>query len=256
MDNTLLIALVVILITSGAVLIVRRNTDGLITSVTSRNGKKLNRDPTFIIAGPSSSGKTSLFSLLTTDEIKPTLMSQQPNIALDFLLPSATKNFKFKLIEFPGHPKLQHDLFQTLRDSIDIRGLIFLVDSTVDPKELTTTAELLYEVLKITERRQAGVDILIACNKSESFASRPPMKIKQALEKEIDSIMLRKKKSLANVSTQGDSHLDHETHALDIDPAGGFKFECLEGTVDALDGSVLKNKVVNWKSWIDLHAVN
>ncbi|SCU88072.1 LADA_0E08020g1_1 [Lachancea dasiensis] len=257
LSNTVLGSLLVILITSALLLIVHKNSTNVIPGL-----KVSNRDPTFIIAGPSGSGKTSLFNMLTTDTFKPTLMSQSPNIAEDYMLPSTSKSFKFKLMEFPGHVKLRYRLFEALKESTHLKGLLFVVDSTVDPQKLTETAELLYEILMLTERFPDGVDILIACNKSESFSSRPPLKIKTALEKEISKIIERKAKSLSavhkndGVSDGNDTEEDVHPNSLEIQGGHQFTFDALDGNVTASAGSVLKCQVDKWECWIDEKSVN
>ncbi|CUS23677.1 LAQU0S11e01794g1_1 [Lachancea quebecensis] len=256
LSNTVLVALLIVLISSAVLLIVQKNSANVIPGY-----KVSNRDPTFIIAGPSSSGKTSLFNLLTTDAQKPTVMSQEPNVAEDYMLPSTAKSFRFKLMEFPGHLKLRYRLYDTLKDSSSLKGLIFVVDSTVDPQKLTETAEFLYEILGLTERFPDGVDILIACNKSESFSARPPLKIRDALEKEIGKIIERRARSLASVKkADTTSGVEDEDGAMpqSVEFQGNheFKFDALDGNVDALDGSVLKGQVEKWECWIDERAVN
>nr|2GED_A Chain A, Signal recognition particle receptor beta subunit [Saccharomyces cerevisiae]2GED_B Chain B, Signal recognition particle receptor beta subunit [Saccharomyces cerevisiae] len=145
--------------------------------------------PSIIIAGPQNSGKTSLLTLLTTDSVRPTVVSQEPLSAADYDGSGVT------LVDFPGHVKLRYKLSDYLKTRAKfVKGLIFMVDSTVDPKKLTTTAEFLVDILSITESScENGIDILIACNKSELFTARPPSKIKDALESEIQKVIERRK---------------------------------------------------------------
>lgn len=60
MSTVILFSIVLVLITSALLLILQK------TAVNVLPGAKkiTNRDPTFIIAGPSNSGKTSLFTLV------------------------------------------------------------------------------------------------------------------------------------------------------------------------------------------------
>ncbi|SCV05532.1 LANO_0H09560g1_1 [Lachancea nothofagi CBS 11611] len=256
LSNAVLVSLLIILISTALFLIVHKNAANVIPG-----HRVLNRDPTFIIAGPSGSGKTSLFNMLTTDSFKPTVMSQVPNVAEDYMLPSNVKSFKFKLMEFPGHVKLRYRLFDTLKESTYLKGLIFVVDSTIDPQKLTETAEFFYEILMLTERFPEGVDVMIACNKSESFSSRPPLKIRDALEKEIGKIIERKAKSLSAVKKPDKNlsgHDEDESNPNSLEFQGGhdFKFDALDGNIDALDGSVLKSQIDKWECWIDERSVN
>ena len=213
----------------------------------------INKKPTLFVAGPSNSGKSTLFGWLTTETLKNTVISQEPNVANDFLLESGDKIVK--LIEFPGHLKLRYKLLNSLKNSTNIKGLMYVIDSTVDPKELVETAEFLYQILNITENRtHNGVKILIACNKSESFTARPPQKIKDVLELEITEIIKRKKQSLGTVHKAVNTNNEDEENATEneqvLDSLKVFKFDALEGNVTVLDGSVTKNKLNKWKDWM------
>lgn len=170
------------------------------------------------------------------------------------------KNYESKvsLIDFPGHVKLHYKLLDALRDTEHIKGLVFVIDATTDPKKLTDTAEFLLDILTVTEVAKEPVDILLACNKSESFTARPPAKIKEALEREIGFAIERHTKSLSEVKKRrdlgnGDEDNDDETAGFLDNMAGSnaFTFSMLEGTVDALDGSVVKKNINKWEDWLD-----
>lgn len=258
LSNSVLVAIILLFITT-AFFTIRITSSGLIP--VNHSGKATNRLPTFVIAGPSESGKTALFTLLTSDSVRPSVKSLEPNIAPDFKIPIATKTFTGRLIEFPGHLKLRSKLFETLQNSSNIKGLIFVVDATVDPKELTSTAEFLFEILQVTERFPNGVDILLACNKSESFTARPPLKIRSALEKEIEKIIVRRQKSLDTVNDDekadnDDENLQQEPPIFNLGSKGGFKFDSLEGNVDSVEGSVMKKNIDKWECWMDERTVN
>ncbi|EDO18495.1 hypothetical protein Kpol_1032p92 [Vanderwaltozyma polyspora DSM 70294] len=248
--------LAVLLSTIGFLLIGRKSKIGVFSGTGGgRSEKKIsNKKPTLFIAGPSNSGKTALFHWLTTETFKTTVISQFPNTCEDFKLSSDDKSVS--LIEFPGNFKLRYKLLDSLRNSTNIKGIVFLVDSTVDPKQLVETAEFLYQILNITEnRKHNGVDILIACNKSESFTARPPQKIKTVLETEITDIIKRKKQSLGSVKKTADSNVDDdEDDEMEneniLDSMKDFKFSALEGEVDVIEGSVLKQKLSKWQEWM------
>ncbi|CCH58827.1 hypothetical protein TBLA_0A10490 [Henningerozyma blattae CBS 6284] len=240
-----------------------------LSNLSSANSKEKISSPTIILAGPSDSGKTSLFNKLSYDDSTIlTVTSQEPNIANNFKL--SNSNNSFTLIDYPGHIKLHYKLLNNLKNFKNLKGLIFLVDSTIDPKNLTDTAQFLYDILVITENTKYfnnGVDILLACNKSELFTSRPVKKILETLEFEIDKIIKRQKSSLGSASTvlasgiqrKGRSNEDDDENNDGTDSplfnavigSQGFKFSALEGTFDVLDGSVQKNKTSKWEEWID-----
>lgn len=43
---------------------------------------------------------------------------------------------------------------------------------------------------------------------------------------------------------------------LEVNSKQGFKFDLLDGNIDAMEGSVLKNNIEKWECWIDERAVN
>lgn len=255
LSTPILLACILVMVATAFLLILQK-TSGSIVPGSSTN---INRAPTFIIAGLSNSGKTSLFNLLTLDAVKPTVMSQESNVADDYMLPSSHRNFRFKLVDFPGHFKFRSELLSLIRESPQLKGLLFVVDSTTNPKNMTEVAELLYELINVTERRPDGVDILLACNKSESFTARPPLKVKTALENEIQEIIARKIKSLKSTSTHDssdDDDVDDDAPLLHTQYSTRFTFDRMDGNVDALDGSVLKENIDKWECWIDERAMN
>lgn len=240
LSSTLIIACLLVMVTTIALVAVQK--------ASSKTGvKQKSYQPSVVIAGPQNSGKTSLFTLLTTDSVRPTVVSQEPLSAASYDGSGVT------LVDFPGHVKLRYKLSEYLKTRAKfVKGLIFMVDSTIDPKKLTTTAGFLVDILSITESScENGIDVLIACNKSESFTARPPSKIKDALENEIQKVIERRKKSLNEVERKINEEDDTE-NALDVlQSANGFKFANLEGSVVAFEGSVNKRKISKWREWID-----
>jgi signal recognition particle receptor subunit beta len=245
--STLLLSLLAVLLATVAFAILQRQAPTSIPLI----GGKTNKQATYIICGPSNSGKTALFHQLTQKKFIPTVMSQDLNVTTKFPLPSTGSGIQnFKLIEFPGHNKLRGSLYEEIKQSTNIHGLIFCVDSTTDPKQLSESAKFLYKVLTLTERRPGGVDILVACTKNESFSARQPKKIRELMENEIDSF---RKFQSSNVSKNDDDDDDE----IELGNLGNkFLFEHLDGNVDFIGGSVLKDKLEQWECWIDERAVN
>lgn len=244
-------------------------------SLSSNNvNTALTKSPAIFITGPSNSGKTALFTVLTTGKLRNTVISQTANVKSNF------HGTNVALVDFPGHIKLRYKLFDELvrrqhangKNVGKLRGVVFMVDATTNPKRLTETAEFLLEVLKYTELSFEPVDVLIACNKSESFVARPALKIKDIVEKEIGECIKRSKGSLGEVNGVRDR--DRDDGATVIAGGGGgsgstapttdtagfieaviggesFSFDMLEGTVEVADGSVVKRKLGKWEEWID-----
>lgn len=249
MSNVYFITFILGLIAVSAFVIIHKHSNTVVIPGISNTS---NKHPTFVVAGLSNSGKTTLFNYLTTGKIIPTVMSQDVNATNHYKLPSSgDKKLDFKLIEFPGHAKLQNLLFEEIKTSKNIKGLIYLIDSSIDPKNFQQVSKLLYEILLISERRPGGIDILVACNKSDLFSARQANKIKDLLEQEIDSI---RRLNSSNISKVDESNEEDENLGQSINSK--FKFENLEGNVDVVSGSVLKNKLDKWECWIDERSVN
>lgn len=249
--NPLLAAVLVVLIATAVLIFLQKQAAKGALPIPVLGGSRANRQATFIICGPASSGKTTLFHKLAQDEVVATVMSQEPNSTTKYRLPSTGSGIQdFKLIEFPGHNKLRSALFDEIKQSPNIHGLVFCVDSTTDPKQLSESAKFLYHVLTLTESRPGGVDILVACTKNESFSARQPKKIREVMEAEISTY---RNLQSSNVSKNDDEDAD-ETQLGSLDSQ--FKFEQLEANIDFIGGSVLKNKTEQWECWIDERAVN
>lgn len=215
-----------------------------------------NKQPTFIIAGLSNSGKTTLYNYLTTGKIIPTVMSQESNETLHYQLPCAgTQKTNFKLIDTPGHQKLHNTVFNEIKSSSKVYGIIFLIDSSIDPKKLSKSAHFLYEILLVSERRPGGIDILIGCNKSDLFSSRQSTKIKEILEQEIDAIRKLNASTISKVDSDING-VEEEFSDLGQSISSTFKFDQLEGSIDVISGSVLKKNIEKWECWIDERSVN
>lgn len=247
--NAVWIAVLAVLVASAAFVIVQRQAGATVPLIGARGNS--NKQSTFIICGPSNSGKTALFHWLTQHELVSTVMSQQQNVTTKYMLPSTGSGIQsFQLVEFPGHHKLRAALYEGIKQSTNVHGLVFCVDSTTDPRQLSEAAKFLYQVLTLTERRPGGVDVLVACTKNESFSARQPKKIKEVMQHEID---LYRRFQSANV-VKNDEDAEDEIELAT--PTGKFLFDQLDGNVDFIGGSVLKGTTDPWECWIDERAVN
>ncbi|ODV93716.1 hypothetical protein PACTADRAFT_4619 [Pachysolen tannophilus NRRL Y-2460] len=188
-----------------------------------------NDQKTFLICGPNNSGKTSLFYLLATGKVPsyPPQMSQVPNFKENYQLPSSAKvsiGENFKLIDYPGHPKLLNlYLYKDLKNKKflkNCKGIIFVLDSSsINEFEI---GKMLYEILSKTEFLPNGVDILVACNKSDLFQSKPVFKIKEILEAEMNKIRINNSKNINKIdSSEGDIVDGGEEDFLTISSGSG-----------------------------------
>lgn len=257
--------------------------------INNKNNKNLINVPTFAILGPQFSGKTTLFNLLTTNKIRTFVTSQEVSVY------NQDNNINFTLIEFPGHIKLTYKWkswlnlvssnlhnSNTNNNNKNLKGIIFMVDSTCDFKSDKSNdywdqvAEWLIFILDKLEQLNHPTNLLIACNKNESFIARPPNKIKSFLETKIGQVLLRKKSSMligissnknhksryinnnngVDTSERNNSTSDedgsNESPLFDLFPdPSRFKFDSLETSVEVMGGSVLKQNIDPWKQWIE-----
>lgn len=255
--SLLVIGSVLVLLLTAVFMILHQHTPVKIPGLQ----KQQNRQPTVIITGPNNSGKTAFFNYLTQDgDIGTTLMSQEPNITHSFKLPIASdRKSNFKLIDFPGHIKLNHLVTEEIKSSTNIVGIVFMVDSSTDIKKYNEIAKQLFEILSVSEKRPGGIDILVACNKSDLFSARQASKIRDLLETEIDAIRKISLNNLSKINENGNDDADDDDNysemlAQSLDKK--FQFDLLDGNFDVVAGSLLTKKVEKWENWIDERAVN
>ncbi|KAK9481118.1 signal recognition particle receptor beta subunit-domain-containing protein [Lipomyces japonicus] len=221
--------------------------------------------PSFIIAGPSSAGKTSLFTLIHYGKKADTVPSIEQNVTTHFRLPSVPDTAKpFILIDTPGHQKLRHGFFDALRiaqAAKTAKGVVFVIDAGAvsRPEKLREAAEYLYDVLQITEKTRGGIDILVAANKSELFTAVPAKRLRSLFETELDKIRKSRAKSVGKVG--GEKQGQNENEEVDDAEWPGdhdkqLKLEDLESEITVIDGSVARVNTDGWIRWMEERAVN
>lgn len=212
----------------------------------------------FIVVGPSFSGKTSLYQLLSLGKASKytPVMSQKPSEVTNYKLPLENVNDEYVLREYPGNSKLLNlYLYRDLKDKSflkNVKGIIFMVDSSnFDAFEVS---RMLFEILTQTELLPNGVDILLACNKQDLFQSKPVFKIRQLLETEMNNLKENSLKNLNKVDSDEVSEFNNVDNFLSS--VGKFSFDQLQGNFDFIQGSVLKGQVDKWECWIAERGVN
>lgn len=285
--------LLVVLFVSALVLFKRGQNAGLRNgvSVGGSNSKSNNGKPTFLIVGPCNSGKTlltyTLRFLAANEEVSGTetthntqeldvpltVTSQAPLELINYSLPTlGANNKKFNLIDFPGHVKVRYQLENYIKGNKNLKGVIFVMDSTDNGEKLVDTVDFLFEVLNYVEKYHNGVDILIACNKKDLFAARPANKVEEQLQIKLKELTVRKRKSVATktsshgstggpassgksrggrqlVAASTNSDDSQELYAEHL-MSSAFTFQDLDGSFDSISGSVLRNEITNWIEWI------
>ncbi|QDS69235.1 hypothetical protein FKW77_001643 [Venturia effusa] len=221
--------------------------------------------PTFLVLGPSASGKTSLVTKLERGTAAQTHTSIDP-LSILAVLPSSVRPASAKyrsshddaslapvpilLKDTPGHAKLRQHATTLLESSP--KGIIFVVDSTAlsssttdgEPnKQLAETAEYLHDALLILQRQYANATsskikeetpFLVAANKLDLFTSLPANVVKTTLENEITKIREARAKGLLSVGTIGkgeglgsteEEESDEEKDVLGGTSDGKFSFD-------------------------------
>lgn len=266
----------------------------LVTTTTSKKSSLYH--PTFLILGANNSGKTSFFYKLlqlsndeqdvtTTTTTTTTVSSLEQNVTkINLPISSPSIGKPYQLIDYPGHLKLQKVFERLIIDEITLRnlkGIIYMIDSSSvninDDTNLESIVKFLYNLFSITERTPNGVDFLIAINKTDLFDSIPVHKIKTKLELEINKLIRHEIENVEKTSgiddnvnengnnngnsVNGDNNDGINSDSLrafwmSVVGSGNFTFDKLEGNVDFIGGSVLKNKTNQWENWIDEKVVN
>ncbi|CAN6642256.1 signal recognition particle receptor subunit beta [Trichomonascus vanleenenianus] len=218
-------------------------------------GSKKQAQPTFLIVGPSGSGKTSLFTKWTTGTVQDTVASTSANRFYNLRLPFSTgaDETSFALIDLPGNPKLRYLTIDEVRKHKNLRGILFIVDGASGQAGVTNAASYLFDILRITEQRQGGVNILVAVNKSDVFNVLSAARVKAILEAQIGELRASRAKSLGEVTSNEDSTEDDGSW---IGQEGQFAFEHLEGELIVLDGTVKSDRTHKWENWLEGHALN
>ncbi|KAL6946715.1 hypothetical protein ACO0RG_000877 [Hanseniaspora osmophila] len=281
--------LLVVLFVSALVLFKRGQNAGLRNgvSVGGSNSKSNNGKPTFLIVGPCNSGKTlltyTLRFLAANEEVSGTetthntqeldvpltVTSQAPLELINYNLPTlglTTRNLTLSI------SRATYQLENYIKGNKNLKGVIFVMDSTDNGEKLVDTVEFLFEVLNYVEKYHNGVDILIACNKKDLFAARPANKVEEQLQIKLKELTVRKRKSVATktsshgstggpassgksrggrqlVAASTNSDDSQELYAEHL-MSSAFTFQDLDGSFDSISGSVLRNEITNWIEWI------
>ncbi|GIZ43884.1 hypothetical protein CKM354_000709600 [Cercospora kikuchii] len=238
--------------------------------------------PSFLLAGPSGAGKTSLLTLLSTGSAAPTYTSQSPSTALVSLphqIRTSADKYRsendnaprdqptFQLIDTPGHGKLRHHALSTLTESTALKGVIFVVDSAA--ASLSEAAEFLHDLLLALQKRHtqsrtskgpASIPVLVAANKQDVFSATPASLLKTKLEEEVGRIRQTKSRGVVGVGgagTEDDAGGDDEDNWLGEYGSKDFNFGQMEEhgvDIKLIGGNVTngdkKGDVDGWWVWI------
>lgn len=206
----------------------------------------------FLICGLQGSGKTNLFHLLTKGKLPVLTVSTLEPSTDEILFNEEYRNQKtfqdVDIVDIPANNKLKNlYLLPYIDENINhIQGIIYLIDSSnFDDKICHNVAENLLEILKITEGKPNGIDILIFANKNDLFTSKKTNKIKEMLEEEIGKLYQLKLRGLSKVNNSLNSKNDDDNDNDNLDLAindGKFQFDSLDGNVTFAQGNIFKEK--------------
>ncbi|EGD75079.1 hypothetical protein PTSG_06735 [Salpingoeca rosetta] len=147
-----------------------------------RGKAKAKRD-TVLLVGPLGTGKTTLFSLLTTGQAMPTQTSLKPNEAALELDTSINQSLKVK--DIPGHERLRGTYLG--ESAASCAACVYVLDSSTVLRGARPVAEFLYDVLASKDMK--AMPVLVLCNKQDVVtAPRKVERIVQKLQNEFTQI--------------------------------------------------------------------
>ncbi|ODV60852.1 Signal recognition particle receptor subunit beta [Ascoidea rubescens DSM 1968] len=277
-NSIILITILVGLVLLGLFLIFQKSYSSTPAHLLTNTSIKKNHIPTFLIIGPSNSGKTTLFHYLSkkssvleanangkdsdsdneanndkkVNNYLPadgTVTSTTFNINNQFKLPLSS-SFKKNhiLIDIPGNIQISNNLVPTfLKNYLNIKGIIYLIDSNASDESLISQSNFLFNLLLKTESYSPnGIDILIGLNKSEIFGSKPIFKVKNLLINQFDLLkrnyFQNRSSTIKNIDT--DQMNQPNSNSIDNDNSGDndndFQFanSSTSFSFDQLEGNV------------------
>lgn len=180
----------------------------------------------------------------------------------DFEVTQAKKTAtKYQIVDTPGHGKLrlEHGLSKISTLGSSLRGVLFLLDSTVlehlGSEAARDVVSYLHDLLLTLQRRKDKVPVLVAASKQDLFTALPEGAVRERLEKELERQRSSRSKGISAVDEKDDGAED------DVLGGGGedkFSFKLLEDefgiTVHVVGGAVKGSDdgkgVQKWEEWI------
>jgi signal recognition particle receptor subunit beta len=191
----------------------------------SKNSKR--RDQ-ILFVGPRFSGKTMLTRKLAYNIEPVTAMSAEASV-----LQGEDIQMKYAIVDFPGHPKLRHQLHSYLPRAVKI---VFVFDASNTQNQLRDAAEYIYDLFTNPEIDGCS-SMIVACNKSDVQGARPCARIKLALQQELEKIKLTRK-SLED--GEDDNYIplgrENQPFSFDQDSPIGVEFMDISAKKGPLDG--------------------
>ncbi|MCP9259798.1 Signal recognition particle receptor subunit beta [Dirofilaria immitis] len=139
--------------------------------------RRFTRGNTILIVGLCDSGKRCYYSPKTYTSLK-------ENCCEDVLI---TNHSLVTLVDFPGSERLRKQLFGKYlqKNRNNLKGIIFVIDSSTFSKRSRDVAAFLYDVLYESEKK---IPILVACNKQNCPLAKSSQAVRSVLEREFGYI--------------------------------------------------------------------
>lgn len=202
-------------------------------------GRKRAEEDIVLLAGPSGAGKTALFCKWTNLSSLTFVPSREENVASQAEGPFATH--PVKLVDLPGHPKLQSTEDKYFEDPSSIKAVVFVLDGSSDQAGIAEAAQRLFTLLLKTEFHE--IPVLLAQNKMDLFNTLSVRKTTEIVESVIDQM---RKAHVTDVGVIG----KEEQGSVQIGSDGHFYLRDLVGPVEIIPGSVKNGQIGQWSTWL------
>ncbi|KAL9971443.1 hypothetical protein ACROYT_G023965 [Oculina patagonica] len=156
-------------------------------------GRSGSRGRSIILVGLTDSGKTLLFSRLSSGKYVMTHTSIKENKD-QYKLKGKKSGKSFDLIDLPGHQRVRSRFIEQYKNQT--RGILFVVDSVNFPREVRDVAEIMYDILGDKYLSKSATSILVVCNKQDLTMAKSQSVIKSQLEKEINTLRVTRAAAL------------------------------------------------------------
>lgn len=154
-------------------------------------GGKSGRGSSIVIAGPSNSGKTTLFYMLKDGSTHlGVVASMAENAATVSVKPPAGSGRAARsgvaIVDVPGHHTARHRLEALLNSAA---AVVFVVDAVEVTPHRTEAADVLFEVLAHPAVQRRRTPVLIACNKADLELEAHSVEfVRKTLERQLDAM--------------------------------------------------------------------
>lgn len=231
--GSVFLALGIIVITTLLILLVIRS---------SKSGDSI------LLLGLCDSGKTSLFTQLTTGQVVKTQTSIQENKGrLAFAFSKICK--PWKLIDIPGHERVRAKYFYNHKDNA--RAILFIIDSVNFPREIRDVADYMYDLLANRTIQRNKISILVACNKQDLTTAKSHNVIRTQLEKELNKLRQTRSADLLGIddySSSKNAFIGKQGKDFEFTHVHPVKVEFCECNLknDAKEGEINVNEIRVW----------